>query len=447
MLLTDAQWNGQYDLFEDGVHYVLYKDERDLERLVLRYLEDDDARERIERAAAAHALAAHSTPARVAQLVERIEAQLHDREPSRAADNLAGWAFRQPARPAVSEDTAALPRVPPASAAARSPGRRLRLLVFAADEPATISQVSYGERLALDLAERGQEIVLVRRTRCALPNPALAGLDLIELDPGPVPQPLGRANRLLVEASALHARLHARLAELPGSALRFDAAIGEGPQGGLVLASWAARTGTPFLLALEDCEVRARGNRLNREQLYLAELEQWAADRAVAVLSPRALVVEAVAAHYRHAHATRLVASARVPSPPTPADSQRLLSALGVEDVFDLVLAPLDPGQARTIAADYADGLASCRLVAGDELWRIDSGPTTGPQRLSTRPVRGPALAALVLGARSVQDRCEDARSGEVEHLRGAPAPAPREDLSSLEQLLSRQEEVAPALL
>ena len=47
VLLTDAQLNGQYELFEDGKHYVLYKDERDLEEQILRYLRDDGARERI----------------------------------------------------------------------------------------------------------------------------------------------------------------------------------------------------------------------------------------------------------------------------------------------------------------------------------------------------------------------------------------------------------------
>lgn len=74
VLLTDAQDNGQYELFEDARHYVLYKDEADLERMVLHYLGHGEARERIEREAAAHVARRHTTTVRVAQLVRAIQA-------------------------------------------------------------------------------------------------------------------------------------------------------------------------------------------------------------------------------------------------------------------------------------------------------------------------------------------------------------------------------------
>lgn len=73
LLVTDAQRNGQYELFRDREHLVYYKDDRDLEAVLLHYLRRPDERERI--AAAGHDLVSchHTTPARVAELVAAAE--------------------------------------------------------------------------------------------------------------------------------------------------------------------------------------------------------------------------------------------------------------------------------------------------------------------------------------------------------------------------------------
>lgn len=79
LLLTDAQRNGQYELFRDREHVVYYKDDRDLEEALVHYLRHEDERERI--AAAGHALATrlHTTPARVRELVFLAEELVRER--------------------------------------------------------------------------------------------------------------------------------------------------------------------------------------------------------------------------------------------------------------------------------------------------------------------------------------------------------------------------------
>lgn len=74
VLLTDAQHNGQYALFEDRRHYVLYKDAADLERLVLQFLDADDHRRQIEHEASAVIARHHTTTVRVAQLISSMRA-------------------------------------------------------------------------------------------------------------------------------------------------------------------------------------------------------------------------------------------------------------------------------------------------------------------------------------------------------------------------------------
>lgn len=74
LLLTDAQRNGQYELFQDREHLVYYKDDRDLEGLLLHYLGNAADRERI--ASAGHDLVSreHRTSDRVRELVAAAEA-------------------------------------------------------------------------------------------------------------------------------------------------------------------------------------------------------------------------------------------------------------------------------------------------------------------------------------------------------------------------------------
>jgi hypothetical protein len=79
LLVTDAQWNGQYELFRDREHVVYYKDPRDLERVLLHYLNHSDEAERI--AAAGYALVRdrHTTAARVREIVAVAEALVSER--------------------------------------------------------------------------------------------------------------------------------------------------------------------------------------------------------------------------------------------------------------------------------------------------------------------------------------------------------------------------------
>lgn len=84
LLLTDAQRNGQYELFRDREHLVYYKDDDDLERLVLHYLRHEDERERIAAAGQALAAARHTTAARVRELVGAAEELVASRAPRRA---------------------------------------------------------------------------------------------------------------------------------------------------------------------------------------------------------------------------------------------------------------------------------------------------------------------------------------------------------------------------
>jgi len=79
LLVTDAQRNGQYELFRDREHVVYYKDDQDLEAVLLHYLRHDEERERI--AATGHALVSrlHTTAARVQALVAVAEDMVKER--------------------------------------------------------------------------------------------------------------------------------------------------------------------------------------------------------------------------------------------------------------------------------------------------------------------------------------------------------------------------------
>jgi spore maturation protein CgeB len=413
-LLTDAQWNGQYELFEEGTHYALYKDEKDLEAQVLRLLADDHLRARIEREAALHVAAHHSTRARVLQLRNAIEGFLRARALAEPADLLAA---QEPQ--------------------AEGLGRR-RWLVVAGDEPATVTMRSYGERIAWALAARGDEVVIARRRRSILPLPApRAGEpEILELDPGPLPSPLTSTNRALAIAGPLHAAL-ARLAASRG---RFDAILGEGPLGALLAQPLAARLDVPFILALESCEVARRANRLTREDLYWAEVEHWAADRAKGTLVPNRDVARAVAEHYRVercvvlAPRVHLHAALRAPG--------RFLSALGLRGAPPLLVLASSVGD--EVPPEARDG--AMVIVAADDGVLLRSRGKD-PHLLAREPARGPALAALLATSQGiVATRAQDPRIAEARALgcsllgpiAGDPPPGGG-DLGQLDELLPRR--------
>jgi glycosyltransferase involved in cell wall biosynthesis len=409
VLLTDAQWNGQYDLFEDGKHYVLYKDDRDLEAQVLRYVRNDAARSRIEREGAAHAAAHHSTRARAAQLRDAIESFL-----------------------GVSHRAAG---ARPQTAAHEATPKKRRWLVVAGDEPATVAMRSYGERIAFALAERGDDVVIARERRCALPLPAPRAREpeVIELEAGPVPRPGTRTNCALARAGPLHAAL-ARLVAARG---RFDAIVGEGAFGALLAQPLAARLDVPFLLALETCEVARRENRLTREELYWAELEHWAVDRARATVVPSAEVARALAAHYRSDGALVLTphVKARVPRR-EHASIARAVGIAGMSPVLFLASSVCDP-----VPKGCPDRTAVLVVAKDGLLLRSVDGEA---RVLAPVSPRGAALAALFLfGHTVVAARADDPRLAEARALGcslmgpGAEKPCPaHDDLAGLYALL-----------
>jgi hypothetical protein len=340
VLLTDAQWNGQYDLFEDGTDYVLYKDESDLEEQVLLYLRDEDARARIERAAAAEIEANHSTRARVRQLRDAIETFLAARGPTIATTT-------------------------PAQVASATKIERRRWLFFVGSEPASVDLRTHAERVAWALAARGHAVTIARERRTALPGrPARGGEPVVqELDVGPIPRREGDAT--LAIAAPLHTRFEA-LAREHGP---FDVVVGEGAIGGLVAGPVASRLGIPFLLALDACEVAKHDNRLTREQLAHAELEHWGTGRARAVVVPSS----AIAAHVERFYGARgLVATATAVSRERPTRADDFVRRIG-----------LDPGAYRVRRSH--DGL---ELTTGE-----------GEQFPALGHVAGVVLAALLVCA------------------------------------------------
>lgn len=84
---------------------------------------------------------------------------------------------------------------------------------------------------------------------------------------------------------------------------------------GEYLARWivgealARRLGVPFRLALATCVVERRQNRLTRDQLYLAELEQRGVDAADEVLAASPAALEGARRHYRAAHVRHVSAT------------------------------------------------------------------------------------------------------------------------------------------
>ena len=390
VLLTDAQPNGQYELFEEERHYLLYKDDRDLERQLLRVLADDGLRLRIEREAAGLTHACHTTRARTAQLKDAIE----------------GFLARSGRAPAPPPDLAE---------ADAEPGPPRRWLVLAGPRPPTVEQASDAELVARGLARAGHEVVLASSS--AEPPLFPPGFSrpgephVVWLDPGPLPR-RGKGELEMEPAAALITGL-VRLAEEAGP---FDGLLGQGALGALVLAPVAERLGLPFLLALPECEVVRRGNQLTREQLHQAELEEWGCERAAQVLVPAPEVAEGVRRHYR----AERVAVVPVPRRPRPIAASGLFAELGLGAGFVLILSPplsrteverlLDPP-----GFELAEGLV---LLCGETWVRRSAGQL---ELLARGPASGPALAALVSGARAVVGL--DRRDPRLEEARTLGAP------------------------
>jgi glycosyltransferase involved in cell wall biosynthesis len=369
VLLTDAQWNGQYDLFEDKEHYLLYKDERDLESLIIEYLARDEGRKRIEQGAFETARKHHTTAARVRQLVAGIEEVLAEHD--------------APTQIEVADAGPPLPMQP----------KRGRWLFFVGDEPATVERKTYAERVAGGLARSGHEVVVSRTRRRAYPClvPEESGEPaVVELDLGPIPRARTGPNHLLASAAALHMGF-ARVADERGL---FDVIVGEGALGGLVAQPVAARLGKPFVLALRECEVAKLGNRLTREQLNIAELEHWWADRAEAVVVPSREMHEAVSSFYKTKHIIVLSPAARVKR---PEDAQRLAQRLGLGD-YVVILSPHE-GEKEKSALLRGSSTKNLVIVTDDARLKSASGDVRLLSRLAPR---GTALAALLAGSKAV---------------------------------------------
>ncbi len=410
-LLTDAQTNGQYELFEDDRHYVLFKDERDLERQLLRLLGDDALRTRIEREAATTAHAQHTTGARVRQLLDLVDR--HFGRVAALATVPAASGLRAPPERAVCLAAAAPPpRLEPPR----------RFLMIAPDERPTVSLQGYGEGLAAALATRGHEVTTLRAPRATVPAGCAAPRTrVVELEPGPLPEALTEEHRLLMSVGPAHAALD-RLVREHGP---FDAVIAEGPLAHHLGPSLRRRHGTPLVLALPEHEVARRHDRLTRDQLYLAELEHWACERADLVLVPSGPVAQAARRHYGVDHAAVLPWRPAPALPTSAGDLERFAHRLGLgSDPFVLVLR-----RGADARADRALSGGPPRVVVADDLGlTLPDG-----RRAGSRAVRGPALAALLtLAAAVVVEDPTDPRAPDASSLARQVAFGPaqtREDL------------------
>jgi len=404
VLLTDAQGNGQYELFEDGEHYVLYKDDRDLERLVVDLLGDDARRARIEREAATISKL-HTTKARVAQLVQAMEAWI-----ARRAEGLARPRLRSRPQPAE---------------------KRRRWLVVACDSPSSATMLTYAERLGAGLVERGHRVVVTRRRRGVLPGRRAASpVATIELDEGPLPEVESPACRSLLGSAAVQIQLE-KLAHAHGP---FDAVLVDGGISSAWSAFLAQRHDLPMVLALEACQVELRGNKLTREQLYLAELEHWLADRAAGVVVSRPDHVSGIVNHYRSKE-VRFVAGLP-PRPDVPAaGAERLLGRLGITRGEYSVF--LGPDNAAVVAPPH--DAQRTWILLGKGAWLESAGKQ---RQLCREPLRGMALAALMAHARDVHAESPyDVRLLEAAALgarTAGNAASGSEDLSALERLVER---------
>lgn len=289
----------------------------------------------------------------------------------------------------------------------RSTSQPRRVLVIAGDEPEAVLLRSYAERLAWDMAAIGHSVVVARLRRGRLTGRLARDGEptILELEAGPLPSGTTPENHRLALAGPVHRRLE-RLIREHGP---FDALMGEGTQGNLSGPPLAQQFGLPLLLALDRCEVALRNNHLSREQLYTAELEHWACDRARVVLASNLAVERDLRQHYKLTSILVVAPSRAGPSAPASDDAARLLRRLAIEAPFVLVLAHderrafLDSVPGRTV------------VLAGRGVWLRRADGST--EQLSDRPVVGPALGALLTAAEVVVATGEDLRSDEAQRL------------------------------
>jgi len=408
LLLTDAQWNGQYELFQDGEHCVFYKDERDLEKKILHYLEHEDERRRIEKAAAEHAERCHSTRARVGQLKDAIESYLERVEAERAPLGL-----EDPKEDGLGERT------------------KRRWLVVAGEAPKTVTGKTYAEGLAFDLAARGHEVVLARRRLGALaPRERVEREpEIVELVAEGLPAAPTDANQALRGAAALHAAL-TRVGRERGE---FDVVLGEGPFAALLAQPFAVREDLPFVLAIPGTEVARRKNRLTRDQLYWAELEHWACDRAAFVVTPDRKAEEDVRSTYK---ARKVVTVAPEPRVPGIAGTERLARRLGLRDPFVLLLSGDMSGKdAKRLLSQSLVEECDLLLATSGGLWQRRNAQDI--RLLSDRAASGPALGALMSSAFAVLALDEaDPREREARILGARVALVPPRRQKTLEAIL-----------
>jgi hypothetical protein len=223
----------------------------------------------------------------------------------------------------------------------------------------------------------------------------------------------------------------------------FDVFVGEGALGGLVLEPLARRREKPFLLALEDCEVRRRANRLTREQLATASLEHWVADRAASVVVPASDVAEAVRAHYKHENVVEV--ASRAPRLSAPRDAQRFARALGLGEGFVLVLA-LEQSWVAT-----RDELRQLPLVRGVTLAAliVSADAVLGLDERDRRLAEARALGARVAICAEMPKSVADAQAAAT-HARVEEVVDERDQIGVLEALIPvarRREPVHAALL
>lgn len=402
VLLSDAQWNGQYDLFQPDRHVVLYEDEADLEREILRLLGDDALRGQIEREAADHARAHHTTAVRVRQLMGLVAGS-----DVVAARPGAVEALTRSARSGAPHSPASAREETPCVLAPSRTTNPRRWLVLAPEEQPTADLRSYSERLGHALASRGHEVVVVRprRGRFASRPPRAGEPMVVEVDGGPLPIARTRENALLGTAAAFHRHVD-RVARELGP---FDAVLAEGALAQVSGEPLASRLGIPLVLALTSCEVLRRGNQLTRDQLYVAELEHWAAERADAVVVPWPEVEAGVHEHYQAAHVTL------VPWPAAGSviraddfDPARLLERLDLPSPFVMVMGR-EP--------DCSNG----RVLEGRPiLWSRDRALLTGAgdtRLLSGTRVAGPTLVGLLKAAEAVVVAPFDPARADVEDI------------------------------
>ncbi|HZV00117.1 MAG TPA: glycosyltransferase, partial [Planctomycetota bacterium] len=259
LLLTDAQWNGQYELFSDRQHLAYYKDGRDLEALVLHYLRNEAERERI--AAKGHDLvkAFHTTAQRTQQLVTVAESLVKERErpfsaPEARPSALCALLLAREWGP--DDRSARTCRLSEVASALRAEDIVVQVATLAA-EPASCRGVSVHAGRPLDGPART----------------AVATAPLLE------------NVALLDEASALVA------------ASRPDLVLAVGWEDAVTARLLAEREGLSYALVLDEIEAE-RETGSQSDVTYRAELEKWAVEGARVVVTESEAVRQQVVDRY-----------------------------------------------------------------------------------------------------------------------------------------------------